>query len=239
YSWKTQTNGAVQTYTRDIDKANESIQAAYDQGETAFGFDVEWKPSFRKGEAEHPVALVQLATNNRILLIQISAMSAVPEKLVALLTDPNIVKAGVGIQGDIKKIHKDLNICTRSCVDLSLLARTVDNARWKGPYKNPIGLARLTEVYENKALGKGLITRSNWELDLSPEQIEYASNDAHAGFALYTRLSALLSPDNPGHKRKYYSFDLIRGRLYEPSSGDSAVKEWRCHNPEYDPGPPP
>lgn len=59
----------------------------------------------------------------------------------------------------------------KGCIDLSLLARSVDS-RWKGKYTNPIGLANLVATYEFLALGKGKITRSNWEAELSFSQQE-------------------------------------------------------------------
>lgn len=59
-----------------------------------------------------------------------------------------------------------------NCVDLSLLARTVDNDRWKGKYNSSLGLARLIEIYEYRLLPKDKITRSNWEAALNPNQVE-------------------------------------------------------------------
>lgn len=72
--------------------------------------------------------------------------------------------------GDCKKLWNDWRVDVRNCVDLALLARTVDNARWKGKYSQPIGLARLCEAYEELTLNKGKITRSNWEALFSPQQ---------------------------------------------------------------------
>ena len=76
------------------------------------------------------------------------------------------------VADDCKKLWKDYGINVRNCVDLGLLARTVDNARWKGKYSEPIGLARLCETYNDLTLTKGKITRSNWEAVLSPQQQE-------------------------------------------------------------------
>ena len=74
---------------------------------------------------------------------------------------------------DVQKLYKDRQVSTRNCVDLSLLARSVDNAQWKGKYNTSLGLARLVEVYEGLKLLKGKVTRSNWELSrLSSHQIE-------------------------------------------------------------------
>lgn len=74
-------------------------------------------------------------------------------------------------QEDAKKVYRDCGVSIRGCVDLSLLARSVDS-RWKGRYSNPIGLANLVATYEFLALGKGKITRSNWEAQLSSNQQE-------------------------------------------------------------------
>ena len=73
---------------------------------------------------------------------------------------------------DCKKLWKDHRVSVRNCVDLSLMARTVDNERWKGPYKGGIGLSRLVNVYLGRQLVKGGIQKSNWERVLSVRQQE-------------------------------------------------------------------
>jgi hypothetical protein len=76
------------------------------------------------------------------------------------------------LSDDCKKLHTNYAVNFRNCCDLSLLARSADNARWKGRYKDPIGLARLVETYEELSLPKGKVRRSNWETLLSAEQQE-------------------------------------------------------------------
>lgn len=71
---------------------------------------------------------------------------------------------------DCKKLWKDYGVNVRNCIDLGLLARTVDNAHWKGKYSSPIGLARLCETYHELSLAKGKVQRSNWEANLSTLQ---------------------------------------------------------------------
>lgn len=39
------------------------------------GFDLEWRPNFRKGMPENPVALVQLATADTVILLHIHLMT--------------------------------------------------------------------------------------------------------------------------------------------------------------------
>lgn len=73
---------------------------------------------------------------------------------------------------DVLKLYNDYGVSVYNCVDLSLLARTVDNARWQGKYNNPLGLARLIESYDYRILVKGRITRSNWEAILNERQQE-------------------------------------------------------------------
>jgi len=135
---------------------------------------------------------------------------------------------------DVLKLYNDYCVSVHNCVDLSLLARTVDNARWQGKYNHPLGLARLVESYEYRILVKGKITRSNWEAILNERQQEYASNDAHAGFSLYTQLEKLLPllPTLP--ERGWYAFDAVNGQLSQQDG-----TQWNAENPNYDPGPAP
>ncbi|KAF8640505.1 hypothetical protein AX17_000167 [Amanita inopinata Kibby_2008] len=231
YNWKTFSPSARLIYILYPDAANEAVSL---MSATRVGFDLEWKPSYRKGQAENPVALVQLATDDRILLIHISFMKEFPEKLRQLLENPRVLKAGVGIQYDAEKLFRDYNISMRGCVDLSLLARTVDNARWKGPYKSSIGLARLIEAYESRTLGKGKVRRSNWQRMLNESQQEYAGNDAHASFYLYIKLDRMKDIMEITPESECFTFNCIEGRLREPSG-----TLWFPYNPEYDPGPVP
>jgi len=145
-----------------------------------------------------------------------------------------VIKAGVGVQNDCNKLFADHGVNVRNCCDLSYLARSADNARWKGRYKDPIGLARLVEAYEQLSLPKGRVQRSNWELQLTDEQQEYAANDAHSSFWIYTRLSRMANAMSVVPDPDYYSFNCVSGRICDPSG-----MLWHPANPDYDPGPPP
>ena len=122
----------------------------------------------------------------------------------------------------------------RGVVDLSLLARSVDNRHWRGKYNSPIGLARLVEVYHYRLLDKGKTTRSNWERSLDEKQQLYAANDAFAAYSLYEHLLSLADPATPLNPL-WYSFDTKKGAFWETATGLT----WRPHNPNYDPGPAP
>jgi len=175
------------------------------------GFDLEWKPKFKKGQPENPVALVQLASRNLIVLAQVSAMDWFPEKLKDLLEDSGIYKAGVSITSDSKKLARDYGVSVHSCIELSFFAKCIDRQKWKGGFQQMIGLSRLVQAYLRNSLPKGGVQVSNWELNLSHTQQKYAANDAHCGLMVFHSLLAIanemesdLLPDPT-----YYSFNVI------------------------------
>ncbi|KAJ7225856.1 ribonuclease H-like domain-containing protein, partial [Mycena pura] len=233
YSWRNATTRIRQLYITDAGQADAEMSSFTGP----CGIDIEWKPTYVKGQPENPVALLQLANVDTILLLHLCRMRNFPKNLQLFLENPANIKAGVGIQGDAKKLYKDCSVNIRSCVDLSLLARSVDNASWKGRYVEPIGLARLIANYEDRLLAKGKVTRSNWENPLDAEQKESPClllPDCYAGYDLCMRLLPMIHTLPKIPDPLCYTFDAIRGRLCEPSGAT-----WSPFNPEYDPGPPP
>ncbi|TFK20141.1 ribonuclease H-like protein [Coprinopsis marcescibilis] len=212
YSWRVFSSNARISYITDILQAETELSAIQPG---PLGFDLEWKPNYRKGGAENPVALVQLANNQAIFLIQISTIRAFPDKLREILGRHDFLKAGVGIQGDTQKLFKDWGVSVNNCVELGMLARTVDNARWKGKYVAPIGLARLVEVYHYRLLEKGKIRRSNWEAVLDESMQNYAANDAHAGYTLYQHLIQMVDPS-----------DVAQFLWFTLASPESGLRPW-------------
>ncbi|THH12881.1 hypothetical protein EW146_g7286 [Bondarzewia mesenterica] len=234
FQWSSFFPDAQMLYIQDAERANLEVSRLQSlHPDITVGFDLEWKPNYRRGELERPAALIQIGCESVVLLIQVSAMKAFPEKLRQFLECPRKFKVGVGIQHDCRKLYRDFKISVRSCIDLSLLARSVDS-RWKGPYKNPIGLARLTETYLDRALPKGKVTRSNWEATLSAIQLDYAANDCHSSLLVYHKLMARAVVTEPPPEIDFYSFDMINGVLRDPFN-----RPWYPINPFYDPGPPP
>ncbi|KAH9060831.1 ribonuclease H-like domain-containing protein [Lactarius vividus] len=234
YDWRAFTANAQLHYIRTEDTANECIaRIASRPSPLAVGLDLEWRPTFTSGRRENPIALVQLACDDEILLVQVSAMPAFPSGLRDLLESAESVKVGVGIQYDCKKLWRDHRVSVRNCVDLALLARSVDT-RWKGPYGGGIGLSRLADTYLGRKLEKGRTQTSNWEAELSTQQKEYAANDCHSSVAIYRTLiqRALILERAP--EREWYTFHAIGGVLR-----DVEGRPWFPDNPYYDPGPPP
>ena len=45
-------------------------------------------------------------------------METLPDELVALLEDPRVLKSGVGVTGDVKKLRAGYNVGTRGAVEV-------------------------------------------------------------------------------------------------------------------------
>jgi exonuclease 3'-5' domain-containing protein 2 len=85
YDWKTSAPNTQLHYIRTEDKANECIARVNSRpGPLTIGLDVEWRPNFAAGKPENPVALVQIACDDEILLVQVSAMRGTVGPLEAL-----------------------------------------------------------------------------------------------------------------------------------------------------------
>ncbi|CAE6458465.1 unnamed protein product [Rhizoctonia solani] len=207
FSWREHiTPGTEIRYLRTARDVNVALQSA--QG--PFGFDIEWRPSFVKGMPEAPIALMQLARPDQIFLIHLTSMRNFPSKLRAVLEDYKIVKAGVGIAGDAKKLWRDYGVSLLGAVELSKLAQVTDPLKWAANKPGQlIGLARLVQIYRSRQMKKSTkVKLSNWERTLNAQQMEYAASDALAGAILYQHL---LDLDPSAHPRDYTS-NYVGGR---------------------------
>lgn len=75
YDWRSFTANAQLQYIVTEGTANECIaRIASRSSPVIIGLDTEWRPTFAPGRPENPIALVQLACDDEILLVQVSAM---------------------------------------------------------------------------------------------------------------------------------------------------------------------
>ena len=98
------------------------------------GLDCEWRPRFLKagGAAASKVAVLQLASSHACLIIQLLRVteshrehpnSAIPQELIDILSCPNVLKVGVGILDDCRKLLADYGLHCAGLVDLRHLSR--------------------------------------------------------------------------------------------------------------------
>ena len=145
--------------------------------ETILGFDTETRPAFRKGESYDP-SLLQLATENEVYLFQIQQCGLGPA-LLEILSDPNIIKAGVAIDRDVNELCAMAEFHPNSFIELA------DSAK-KARIKN-LGLRGLTAILFGFRISKKEQV-SNWaRQDLTDSQKTYAATDAWLGRMIYVR----------------------------------------------------
>ncbi len=145
------------------------------------GFDTETKPTFRKGD-HHQVALLQLATEDCVVLIRLIKTGLIPE-ILALLSDPAILKTGVAIHDDIKGLQKMAPFIPRGFVEIQEMAK---NAGLR-----ELSLKKLCALTLGFRISKSQ-QLSNWESDfLNSQQLTYAATDAWASLKLYQQFLLL------------------------------------------------
>ncbi|KAH0928860.1 LOW QUALITY PROTEIN: hypothetical protein HID58_014587 [Brassica napus] len=157
-------------------------------GRAFIGFDIEWRPSFRKGVLPGKAAVVQICVDNSYCDVMQIIHSGIPQSLQHLIEDSSLVKVGIGIDGDSVKLFHDHGVSIKDVEDLSDLA----NKKIGGGLKK-WSLASLTETLVCKELLKpNRIRLGNWEVrPLSKEQLQYAATDAYASWHLYHVLKDL------------------------------------------------
>jgi len=142
------------------------------------GFDTETRPSFKRGQT-YKVALLQLAIPGKVFLIRIH-QTGLPDEIVSLFEDPNIIKAGVAIHDDIKALQKINKFQPISFIELSTMA--------KASGLQVESVKKLAGLLLGFRISKSAQT-SNWEAPaLTEKQLEYAATDAWVCLEIYQHL---------------------------------------------------
>ncbi len=167
---------------RLVEDARALERAAADiQADRVVGFDTETRPAFRVGESHLP-ALAQVATARAVYLFPLQRLdcSAV---LAPMLSARGIVKAGISLADDLKKLKQLFPFNQAAVLDLGHVARQHGLKQ--------TGLRNLTGLLLGTRIPKGAKT-TNWAVQrLSAQQITYAATDACACRELYLRFEAM------------------------------------------------
>jgi ribonuclease D len=151
------------------------------QRDEVVGFDTETRPSFRPGES-HPPALAQVATARAVYLFPLLRLdcSAV---LAPLLSARGILKTGISLADDLKKLRQTIEFAESAVLDLGHVAQRHGLKQ--------TGLRNLTGIFLGTRVPKGAKT-TNWAArHLSAQQITYAATDAWACRELYLKFREL------------------------------------------------
>jgi hypothetical protein len=183
----------------DVDAASKRL---LQQQPLVLGWDIEWRVTYKTGQAPRPVALIQFcyahstgaaAPAYTCLLLQV-ARSGLTAHLRDVLRCEGLLKVGVGAHGDALKIGRDYpGLEMRGVLDLSEFA----NARLcsdapGGPAPQKWSLTSLSERVLHGAVAKPQSLRcGDWEAPLTAEQQRYAATDAWASLRLHEVLAGM------------------------------------------------
>lgn len=151
---------------------------AYLNAQKVVGVDTETRPSFVRGQ-HYPVALVQIATEDRCYLFQLNHIG-MPEELAAFFANPDVKKIGLAFKDDLIGLRRRRNFVPQNCIDVQRLV---------GDYGIlDLGLQKIFAIIFGKKISKSQ-QLTNWEnVVLTPEQARYASTDAWATLLIYNEL---------------------------------------------------
>lgn len=148
------------------------------------GFDTESKPVFVAGAPQTGPEVIQFATATRAFIVQ-TATPGVHEFLRAMIESDEVVKVGFGLASDRPQIQRRLGLRLGRAIDLSHQVRRLG-------FKDAVGLKVAVAVVLGQRFSKSRkATTSNWaNAVLTPQQLQYAANDAHASLRVYQALNA-------------------------------------------------
>lgn len=151
---------------------------AYLNAQPMVGVDTETRPSFHRGQ-HFPVALVQIATEDRCYLFQLNRIG-MPEELAAFFANKSVKKIGLAFKDDLAGLQRRRPFTPGNCIDVQKLV---------GDYGIlDLGLQKIFAIIFGKKISKSQ-QLTNWEnVVLTPEQARYASTDAWATLLIYKEL---------------------------------------------------
>ncbi len=142
------------------------------------GFDTETRPSFRKGR-KNKVSLIQLANSDLACLFRINRIG-IPEEIVDILADPEVIKAGVAVHDDIRFLKHVRKFNPEGFIDLQKIV--------KDHGINSSGLRKLAAIVLGFRISKRQQV-TDWEAEkLSEAQQIYAATDAWVCHEIYKQL---------------------------------------------------
>ena len=148
--------------------------------ELVLGFDTETRPSFKKGE-NYSVSLLQLSTSDEAFLFRLNHLG-LPDDLVSLLADPDILKVGVAILDDVRALLKLKKFDAEGFVELANIASELGIVT--------CGLRNLAAIFFGVRISKKA-QLTNWERpEFNSGQALYAATDAWICLKMYRFLES-------------------------------------------------
>lgn len=148
------------------------------RNETEIGFDTETRPSFVK-KKRNLVSLLQLSTNTDTFLFRLQYLNHFKE-IFEILSNPNIIKIGVAINGDFKELNQLEKLNPSNFIELQKYIKNFEIEN--------ISLKKMAAIVLGGKVSKRQ-QRSNWDAkELSNAQKLYAATDSWASLQIYKEL---------------------------------------------------
>lgn len=148
------------------------------------GFDTEQRPTFKKGEKQKEISIIQMATKEGCYIFQ---MCFIQDKssIIEIIANKGIKKVGFDLRNDYKELTKQFGIQPQNIFDLSPFMKNELRHKNQIGVKNSVSLILLKKMQKSKK-----VALTNWENDnLTEQQIKYASEDATAPFDIYESIN--------------------------------------------------
>ena len=150
------------------------------RSKSVLGFDTETRPSFKKGE-NYSVSLLQLSTLDEAFLFRLNHLG-LPDDLVSLLADPDILKVGVAILDDVRALRKLKKFDAEGFVELANIGSELGIVT--------CGLRNLAAIFFGVRISKKA-QLTNWERpEFNSDQALYAATDAWICLEMYRFLES-------------------------------------------------
>ena len=187
------------TLVRTASEAQRIVEQWYNDmvhdssSERVLGLDVEWRSG-----SQRSAAVLQLSRGTETIVLQLSRFgSSKPAALLQLLADGSILKVGVGIGEDLRRLEKWAASGDGPALACSGGFELVPLAKARSCRGR--GLAALSLELLGERLQKGGVRTSDWEArELSAEQVEYAAKDAQTSLRVYRALQSMRARDFGG-----------------------------------------
>ena len=146
------------------------------------GFDTESRPTFVTGDVSEGPHVVQFALHGKAYLFQLHQAEGHPF-LNELLQSDELIKVGFGLKSDSRHIYAKLGVHLGGVVDLNTVF-SMDGYHKDMGVRVAVGL-----VFKQRFAKSRKVTTSNWsQLQLTPQQMLYAANDAYAALKVLEAL---------------------------------------------------
>ena len=149
----------------------------------ALGFDTESKPLFHTHQVDTGPHVVQLATCDAAWILQLHHLQAF-HLAQEILSNASICKVGFGLDNDKSTLPQRLGVALANVIDLDRMFKQYGYGASTG-VRAAVALVLGQSFHKSKKQ-----STSNWSLpQLSPAQVRYAANDAHAPAMVYAALA--------------------------------------------------